>query len=51
MYYSYDINIKCVDLTIKYICFELIHYAVNLNVVLSFMFFADFNSMFLSMYY
>ena len=35
-YFSHNNNIKCVGSTIKYIGFELIHYAVNLNVGSSF---------------
>ena len=38
-------------LTIKCICFESIYYAINPNVVSSFMVFIDFDFMFLSMYY
>ena len=49
-YSSHNINIKCVDSIIKYIGFESFHYAINLNVVLSFVVFSDFESMFLSMY-
>ena len=51
MYYNYNSNIKCVDSTIKSIDFELFHYAINMNVVSSFMVFNDFDSMFLSIYY
>ena len=38
-YYSHNSNIKCVDLTIKYIDFESFHYAINLDVILSYMVF------------
>ena len=51
MYYNHNSNIKCVDSIIKYISFKLIHYAINLDVVLFFMIFTDFNYMFRSMYY
>ena len=50
MYYSHNSNIKCVGSTIKYIGFESIHYAINLDDVLSFMVFSDFDYMFVSMY-
>ena len=50
MYYNHNSNIKCVDSTIKYIGFESIHYIINLNVVLSFIVFSDFDYMFLSMH-
>ena len=50
MYSSYNSNIKCVGLTIKYIDFELIHCVINLDVVSLFMVFSDFDYMFLSMY-
>ena len=51
MNYSYNSNIICVDSTIKCIDFELFHYAINLNVISSYMVFSDFDYMFLSMYY
>ena len=47
-YYS---DIKCVDSIIKYIDFEPFHYAINLDVVSSFVVFNDFDSMFLLMYF
>ena len=37
MYSSHNSNIKYVDSTIKYIGVESIHYAINLDVVSSFM--------------
>ena len=37
-YFSHNNNIKCVDSTIKYIDFKSIHYAINIDVVSSFMF-------------
>ena len=49
-YYGQNSNIQCVDSTIKYISFEPIHYAINLDVVLSSLVFSDFDFMFLSMY-
>ena len=49
-YSSHNSNIKCVNSTIKYTNFEPIHYAINLNVVSSFMIFNDFDYMFLLMY-
>ena len=49
-YSSHNSNIKCVGSTIIYIGFELIHYAINLDIVSSSMVFTDFNYMFLSMY-
>ena len=51
MYSSYNINIKCVGSIIKRIFFELIYYAINLDVVSSSMVFSDFDSMFLLIYY
>ena len=48
-YYSHNINIKYVSLTIKCIDFESIDYA-NLDVVSSFMIFSYFDYMFLYMY-
>ena len=50
MYYSHNSNIKCINSIIKYIGFESIYYAINLNVVSFFMIFDDFNYIFLSMY-
>ena len=50
MYYSHNNNIKCACSIIKCIDFEFIHYASNLDIVLSFMIFRDFDYMFLSMY-
>ena len=47
MYYNNNSNIKYADSIIKYIDFKLIHYAINLYIVSSFM---VFYSMFLSMY-
>ena len=44
MYSSYNSNIKYVDSTIKYIGFESFYYAINLDVVSSFMIFKDFDS-------
>ena len=49
-YSSHNSNIKCVDSTIKSLGFESFHYAINLDVVSSFVVFNDFDSMFLSMY-
>ena len=49
-YSSHNSNIKCVDLTIKCIGFESFHYAINLDVVSSFVVFSDFNYIFISMY-
>ena len=49
-YYNHNSNIKCVDSTIKCISFESFHYAINLDVVLSYMVFNSFDYMFLSMY-
>ena len=46
MYSSYNSNVKCVDLTIKFIGFEPIHYAIKLDVVSSSMIFNDFDYMF-----
>ena len=45
-YSNYDSNIKHIDSTINCIGFELIHYTININVVLSFMIFSDFDYMF-----
>ena len=49
MYYSYNSNIKCVDLTIKCIGFDSFYYTINLNVVSSFMVFYGFDYIFLLM--
>ena len=49
-YYSHNNNIKYMGSTIKCIDFELIHYVINLDVVLSFMIFRDFDYIYLSMY-
>ena len=46
-YFSHDGNIKCVDLTIKYIEFESFYYAINRAGVSSYMVFNDFIYMFL----
>ena len=46
-YYSHNSNIKCVDSTIKCIGFKSFHYAINLDVVSSFVVFNDFDFMFL----
>ena len=43
MYSSHNSNIKCVGSIIKNIGFEPIHYAINLDIVLSYMIFRDFN--------
>ena len=43
----YTSNFKYIGLTIKYINFELIHYIINLNIVLSFMIFNNFDYIFL----
>ena len=50
MYSNHNNNIKYVDSNIKYICFKLIHYAINMDIVLFFMIFNDFDYMFISMY-
>ena len=50
-YSNHKSNIKCVDSTIKCIGFESFHYAINLDDILSFVVFNDFDSMFLSMYF
>ena len=50
MYFSYNNNIICVDLTIKCIDFESFYYAMNLDVISSYIVFNDLDSMFLSMY-
>ena len=49
-YSSHKSNIKCVGLIIKCIDFESIHYTINLDVVLLFMVFSDFDLMFLLIY-
>ena len=46
MYYNHNSNIKCIGSTIICISFEPIYYSFNLDVVLSFMIFNNFNSMF-----
>ena len=51
MYYSHNSNIKCVGLTDKCIGFESIHYAINHDIVSSFIVFSDFDIMFLSIYF
>ena len=50
MYSNHNSNIKCIDSTIKCIGFESFHYAINLDVVSSFIVFRNFDSMFLLMY-
>ena len=50
MYYSHNSNIKCLNLTIKYIGFESFSYTVNLNIVSSFEVFNDFDYIFISIY-
>ena len=47
MYSSNNCNIKCLCLTIK--DFELIHYAISLDVVSSSMIFSDFDSIYIYM--
>ena len=49
-YSNHYSNIKCVDSTIKRIDFESFHYAINLNVVSSFVVFSDFNFIFILIY-
>ena len=49
-YSSNNSNIKCVKLTIKCIGFESFHYAINLDIISSFVVFSDFDYMFLSIY-
>ena len=49
-YSSNNSNIKYIGSTIKCIAFESIHYAINLDVVSSFVVFNDFDFMFLSIY-
>ena len=49
-YSSHDSKIKYIGSTIKCIGFELIRYAINLNVISSSVVFSDFDSIFLSMY-
>ena len=49
-YYSHNNTIKRVDLTIKCIGFDPIHYAINLDVFSSFIVFNDFDFIFLSIY-
>ena len=43
---SHNSNIKCIGSTIKYIVFDLIHYAINLDVVSLYVVFNNFGSMF-----
>ena len=50
MYSSHNSNIKYVGSNIKCIGFESIHYAINFDVVSSFMIFSDFDFMFLLMH-
>ena len=50
MYSSHNSNIKYVDFTIKYIGFKSFHYAINLDIVSSFVVFSDFDSLFLLIY-
>ena len=50
MYSSHNSNIKYVGSTNKCIGFESFHYVTNLDTVLSFMVFSNFEFMFLSMY-
>ena len=47
MYFSYNSNIKYVNSIINCICFESIHYTINLDVILFFIIFSDFDYMFL----
>ena len=49
-YSNHNSNIKYLGSIIKYIGFKLIHYAINLDVVSSFMVFSEFDSIFLSIY-
>ena len=51
MYFSHNSNIKYVNSTIKYIDIETIHYAINMDIVSSFIVFSDFDYLFISMYY
>ena len=51
MYFNYNNNIKYVCSTIKYISFESIHYAINLDVVSFSMVCRFFDFIFLSIYY
>ena len=50
MYFYHNSNIECVGSTIKYIYFKSIYYVINLNVILLFIIFSDFDSIFLYMY-
>ena len=50
-YYSYNTNIKYIGSTIKYLDFEQIHYAINLNVVSFSMVVSNFDFIVLLMYY
>ena len=49
-YTSHNYNIKCLDLTIKYISFDPIHYVINLDDISLFTVFSNFDSMFPSIY-
>ena len=44
-YFSYNSTIRCIISTIKCIRFEPIHYVINLNIILSFMIFSNFDFM------
>ena len=50
MYYNPNSNIKYIGSTIKFIRFISIHYIINLDVVLSFKEFNDFDYVFISIY-
>ena len=50
-YSSHNSNTKYVGSIINDISFELIHYAINLDIDLFFIIFSDFDFIFLSMYY
>ena len=50
-YSSYNTNIKYIGSTIKYLNFERIHYAINLNVVSFSMVVNNFDFIVLLMYY
>ena len=50
MYSSHNNNIKYIGSTIKFIYFEPIDYTINFDVILSFMVFSNFDSIFLFMY-
>ena len=47
MYSNHNSNIKYVDSTIKCIDFQSFHYTINMDAILSFMVFNDFDYMFL----